>query len=269
VWDGGGFWIRDDDRSQQSPISVLSDDLQSFSFTFKSSYPLMGDKGIATGVDGDLSYSPTNGIGERRRSSIGEVRVDLANRWLYLQSEAVNVSAGIPKVTSKIILRGDQAKLYARTKLDLDNYDQCWMVNTTKLPAPLGKKQPNPFQYSDHAGECEGYSEGDADCKERRVSWLDGKKRLEFYIDQADRLLGMVLDDTETDVAAGITIQQFSTEPSDPEWFEPTTDWKCKDLKYLPDADHIADWSLISAFFPVEPAKQEPVPQESRRLFEV
>lgn len=253
-WDEGYPWIRetDDPGSSPVPVSVLSEDLQTFSFSFKSAYPLAGSAGLQTDADGGTSYSPTSEVGETKRKSHGEMRVDLASRRLYLSSSASDVSTGIPHVSSKIIVRGDQAKVYARTKLeygkDGQEYDQCWMVNTTELPLPSGGRQPNPFQYSESAGGCEG-----SNCKETRVSWLDDSKRLEFFIDSAGRLVGMVLDDTERDVAAGITISDFSTRASSPEWFDPTAaDWKCKDLKYLPGADHIAEWDLIRAFFPLD-----------------
>ncbi|CAK0846996.1 unnamed protein product [Prorocentrum cordatum] len=202
-----------------------------------------------------------------KRHSTGEMRVDLTARRLYLSSTASDVSTGIPQVSSKIIIRGDQAKIYAQTKLeygkDEEGYDQCWMVNTTELPVPSGGKQPNPFQYSESAGECEG------NCRESRVgSWLDDSKRLEFFIDDVGRLTGMVLDDTGRDVAAGITISDFSTRASGEEWFDPTAaGWKCKDLKYLPGADHIGEWDLIRAFFPLDLPLGEG--EEGRRLFAV
>jgi len=277
VWTAGYAWTRNTDDSGSSAevtTSVLSEDLQTFSFSFQSAYPLAGDKGLQQGEDGGMSYSPTSDIGETRRSSHGELKVDLAQRLLYLSSKAADVSTGIPRVLSKIILRGDQAKLYARTKLEPEEYDQCWMVNTTQLPLPLGKRQPNPFQYSDHAGDCKSLPTGGGmNCKERRVSWLDDSKRLEFFIDDVGRLLGMVLDDVQLDVAAGITIRDFSTQPLSPEWFEPTADWKCKDLKYLPDVDRIVEWDLIRAFFPIEapvPAVDDKAAQDdARRLFAV
>jgi hypothetical protein len=268
-WDEGYPWIREtsDPGSSSVPVSVLSEDLQTFSFSFKSAYPLAGAAGLQTDADGGTSYSPTRDVGETKRKSHGEMRVDLASRRLYLSSSAKDVSTGIPHVSSKIIIRGDQAKVYARTKLeygkDGQEYDQCWMVNTTELPLPSGGRQPNPFQYSESAGGCEGGS-----CTETRVSWLDDLKRLEFFIDNAGRLVGMVLDDTERDVATGITISDFSTRASSPEWFDPTAaDWKCKDLKYLPGADHIAEWDLIRAFFPLDLPIADS--EERRRLFAV
>merc|ERR1712032_1244035 len=51
-----------DSKSESVPVSVLSEDLQAFSFSFKSVYPLGGDKGMKP-ADGELTYSPTSNAG--------------------------------------------------------------------------------------------------------------------------------------------------------------------------------------------------------------
>merc|ERR1719436_692408 len=104
---------------------------------------------------GAMNTPPAGGFGAfRRHRGGGELRVDLAKRRLYLRSEAKNVSAGIPQVESRVIFRGDRGRLYARTKMDSDDFEQCWSVRTVEaVPAPKGGVQPNPFARGRLAGK--------------------------------------------------------------------------------------------------------------------
>merc|ERR1712151_1340298 len=74
----------------------------------------------------------------------GELYVDLDERRLFLYSEALNISAGVPHVTSRITFRGDQGRLYIRSQIDDADYDTCWSVRL--MDASASKlSQKNPF----------------------------------------------------------------------------------------------------------------------------
>lgn len=203
--------------------------------------------------------------------------MDLAKRRLYLRSEATNVSAGIPRVESRVIFRGDRGRLYARTKMDDEGFEQCWSVRTVEaVPEPHGGVQPNPFSRGQLAGKGFSVPGAAGERAEKYVFYLNQRKRVELFVDEQLKLAAMNLDDLNRDVSAGILVRDWSTAPIDVGWFEPSNDWKCEDLQFLEYAEYIAEWDLIRVFFPVEPVPlaapapaQAPAPKASRRLVEV
>lgn len=101
---------------------------------------------------------------------------------------------------------------------------------------------------------------------DKYVFYLNQRKRVELFVDQEMALAAMNLDDLGRDVSAGIVVHDWSTEPIDDGWFEPSNDWKFEDLQFLEFAQHIAEWDLIRVFFPVEPMLAS---KEARRLLSV
>jgi len=251
------------------PVNIFGPELRTFAFSFSSTYPSQGGQ---RGAGGGLSPGPSAGLSMRKHGS-GELRVDLSNRRLYLRSEATNVSAGIPRVESRVIFRGDRGRLYARTKIDSEDFEQCWSVKTTEaISQPQGGAQPNPFSHGKLAGKgfsVPGAAGGRAD---KYVFYLNQRKRVELFVDEQLALAGMKLDDLNRDVSAGILVHDWSTAPIDDGWFEPDNDWRCEDLQFLEYAEYIAEWDLIRVFFPVQPVPltlAPEVPNTQRRLVEV
>jgi len=239
----------------QAQVDLFGPELQNFAFSFSSTYPLQG-----RAAGGNSALRPQN------RGS-GELRVDLAKRRLYLRSEAKNVSAGIPQVESRVIFRGDRGRLYARTKMDAEDFEQCWSVRTVEaVPAPIGGAQPNPFARGTLAGRGFSLPGGEGKHAAKYSFYLNQKKRVELFVDDSNVLAAMNLDDLDRDLSAGIIIDKWSTAPIDDGWFEPSADWKCEDLQFLEYAEQIAEWDLIRVFFPVEPV---PLNEEGRRLLRV
>jgi len=251
------------------PVNIFGPELRTFAFSFSSTYPSQGRRG---GGHTGVAYGSSAGLRTRNHGS-GELRVDLANRRLYLRSEATNVSAGIPRVESRVIFRGDRGRLYARTKMDDEGFEQCWSVRTVEaVPPPHGGVQPNPFSRGQLAGK--GFSVPGAtdERAEKYVFYLNQRKRVELFVDDRLALAAMNLDDLNRDVSAGILVRDWSTAPIDDGWFEPSNDWKCEDLQFLEYAEYIAEWDLIRVFFPVEPvpaSMPDKAPETNRRLFEI
>lgn len=230
------------------PVNIFGPELRSFAFSFASTYPSQG-RSRSSGVAYGSSSSPRT-----RNHGSGELRVDLANRRLYLRSEAINVSAGIPRVESRVIFRGDRGRLYARTKMENEGMEQCWSVRTVEaVPPPHGGVQPNPFSRGQLAGKGFSVPGAAGEQAEKYVFYLNQRKRVELFVDEQLALAAMNLDDLNRDVSAGILVRDWSTAPIDVGWFEPSDDWKCEDLQFLEYAEHIAEWDLIRVFFPVEP----------------
>merc|ERR1719362_1453034 len=103
-----------------APVSIFSPNLKAFAFSFASSRKSLGP-GART-----ATQHPDEGPPGR-----GELRVDLARQQLYLRSEG-NFSRGLPQVESRVILRGDRGRLYARTRIESQDFEQCWSVRTTE-----------------------------------------------------------------------------------------------------------------------------------------
>jgi len=250
-------------------VNLFRPELRTFAFSFTSTFPLQSHSGSGRST----AYSASAGVGARRNRGRGELRVDLAKRRLYLRSEAKNVSAGIPEVESRVIFRGDRGRLYARTKIHTDGFEQCWSVRTVEaVPAPRGGSQPNPFMRGKYAGR--GFSvPGSTDKQAHKyVFHLNQRKRVTLFVDEDETLPSLVamnLDDLGRDVTAGILIHDWSTDPIDDGWFEPSNDWKCEDLQFLEYAEHIAEWDLVRVFFPVEPVPPPAETEAPRRLLEV
>jgi len=231
------------------PVNIFGEDLQTFAFSFTSTFPSQGHPGAL------VAYGAPVGL-RTRNHGFGEMRVDLAKRRLYLRSEAANVSAGIPRVESRVIFRGDRGRLYARTKMDDFDFETCWSVGTVEaVPVPRGGMQPNPFRRAKLAGK--GFNvparEGLTQLTDKYVFFLNQRKRVELFVDSEHSLAAMRLDDLSRDVSAGIQVHDWTTDPIDDGWFEPSNDWKCEDLQFLEYAEYIAEWDIIRVFFPVEP----------------
>jgi len=225
-------------------VSIFGPELQMFGFAFVSRLPsrTSGAAGTPRATAADRAAV---------HSGSGELRVDLTKQRLYMRSQAENVSAGIRHVESRVIFRGDRGRLYARTKVDSEDFEQCWSVRTVEaVPPPDGGVLPNPFS----RGKLAGRSVHGGKEAERYSFYLDPQKRVELTIDKQLGLTAMSLDDSSRRLSVGIDVQGWSTAPIDDGWFEPSNDWRCEDLQFLEYAEQIAEWDLIRVFFPVESA---------------
>merc|ERR1719183_1177103 len=113
VWPAG----RPKHRPQRPLVDMFSPDLEAVSFSFYSRYP---QKGANVG----------------KAHGVGDVRVDFKNRKLFMQSEARNLSSGIPEVTSQIVYLDDNTGGHASLAKPLlmlythitDYQTMCWSV---------------------------------------------------------------------------------------------------------------------------------------------
>jgi len=231
------------------PADIFGPELRAFSFSFSSTFPVQGhpiDSGMSVGGLGQAA-------GAHRNHGAGEVRVDLARRRLFLRSEASDVSAGLPQVESRVIFRGDLERLYARTRVPADGFDQCWSVRTVEaVPAPRGGSQSNPFARGRLVGKNFSVPGAPNKVANKYAFSLNPRKRAEIFVDSLSQLRAINLDDLHNDRTAGIIVHDWTTQQIDDAWFDPSDEWKCKDLQFLHYAEHIADWDLIRFFFPVE-----------------
>merc|ERR1740129_189853 len=229
--------------SKPTTVDMFGPDLKAFSFSFKSTYPLqptLPEPGSAQGLDVELSG---------RHIGIGEVRVDLEKRRLYMESEAKNISRGIPHVKSRIIFRGDRGRLYAHTKIE--DFEQCWSVRTSEaVPRPPAGTVINPFQAAQHVGD--GYSSQDGTTSSKHALFLDAKKRVEDFVDETTALSAIKVDDLRQDVSVGVTVFDWVTAPVEDHYFEPAEDWNCADLRFLDYAETLGHLDLLRVFFPHE-----------------
>jgi len=230
------------------PVDIFGPELRTFSFTFSSIFPVQGYKAKAAG----LGLAPTAGA-QHRNHGAGEVRVDLARRRLFLRSEASDVSAGLPQVESRVIFRGDLERLYARTRVPADGFDQCWSVRTVEaVPAPRGGSQSNPFARAELVAWNMSVPGATNKIANKYAFSLSYNKRVEIFIDSLSQLTAIKVDHLHNDHTAGIMVHDWSTQPIEDAWFDPSDEWKCEDLQFLHYAEHIANWDLIRFFFPVE-----------------
>lgn len=241
-------------------IDIFGPDLRTFSFSFTSTYPLQGlglsaPTGAAPGVLGTTA----------RHRGTGEVRVDLTSRKLFLQSRAVNVSAGVPEVESRVIFRGDRGRLYAYTRIGKD-FEQCWNVNTGEaVPSPTEDgTQPNPFARAKATAESFSVPGRDGEPATKHVFYLTQTKRVQLFVGSGYEMVAINMDDLQRDISTGILVHDWSTAPGSDGWFETGEDWNCEEVQFLEAAQHLADWDLIRVFFPVD---ARPVPP--RRLLTV
>jgi len=240
-------WQNDDIRS---PL------LKSFTFSFSSTYPLQGEP---PGEGSSGIYGRTM---KTKKSGMGEVRVDLENRLLYMRSEAKNLSDAIGMMESKVIYRADQGRLWARTKImGAEEFQQCWQISTAEiLPVPPRGLALNPFLRGKHAGN--GFSvPGNLAhahaLADKFVFFISTDRRVELYVDDQKALAYISVDHLDHDVSAGVKVHDWSTAPIDQEWFKPGADWGCQDVQLDHYSEMLADWDLIQIFLPTEPDEWE------------
>eukprot|EP00811_Abedinium_folium_P014678 NODE_23666_length_656_cov_4.155009.p1 GENE.NODE_23666_length_656_cov_4.155009~~NODE_23666_length_656_cov_4.155009.p1 ORF type:complete len:194 (+),score=65.24 NODE_23666_length_656_cov_4.155009:3-584(+) len=170
-----------------------------------------------------------------------------------MRSEALNVSAGIPLVESRVIFRGISGRLYAHTKMD--GFEHCWAVDTTSaLPFNVnnaGGVARNPFTRMKFAGD--GFSvPGGGGSASKYVLYIGVRKRIELFAEKS-RLLAINADDLEDDATSGILVRDYSTAEIDASWFEPGHDWHCEEAAGAGGyAVPLADWDLLQVFFPYD-----------------
>ncbi|CAK9019661.1 unnamed protein product [Durusdinium trenchii] len=221
---------------------VMSPLLKTFGFTFESTHPL---KGYPEGYGGGLKF--TGEVWRHRHHGHGEIRVDLEHRRLYLRSETKEFSSGIPEVVSEIIYRGDRNQLWARSLLD--NYEQCWQIDTSQaLPNQQGAAT-NPFSRGKLSGHGAVPGSGSRTAQ-KYTFFIAPEKRVDVFVDEDHTLAYLELTDLNRDVATGVHANSWITAPLSEELFEVGEDWQCE--QELPDRylDQLATWDLIQVFLP-------------------
>lgn len=245
-----------------APVSIFSPNLKAFSFSFASSR-----KSAGNGAQTMPQQHPDGGR--------GELRVDLASQQLYLRSEG-NFSRGLPQVESRVILRGDRGRLYARTRIESQDFEQCWSVRTTEGPPQdgLNSVRPNPFLRAKLSGSMimpptsgSKYTQpaGDPQVKMQKfIIRLSNTKHAEMIVRDGMELAGIKFEDVSRQTSSQVAVYNWSTAPLDSGWFEPSNEWKCQDLQFLESSDQLEAWDLLRVFFPPPEAVER-----GRRLFEI
>jgi len=229
------------------PVDIFGPQLRTFSFSYSSTFPVQGHP-----VDSGMSAAGLGQAPTHRNHGAGEVRVDLARRRMFLRSEARDISPGLPQVESRVIFRGDLGRLYARTTVGADGFDQCWSVRTAEaVPPPRGGSQPNPFTRGRLVGQNLAVPGATNKVANKYSFSLNERKRAEIYVDGSSELRAINVDDLHNDRTASVLVHDWSTQKIDDAWFDPSEEWKCEELQFLHYADFIADWDLIQFFFPV------------------
>jgi len=250
------------------PVNMFSPELSSFRFTFTSTFPLQGASHSARGKAGPAEPAP-------RHHSKGEVRVDLAARKLYIRSKAYNISYSMPEVDTRIVYRGDRGVMYSYVRIDggvHGDFEECWDISTAEAfpPPPGGSRAVNPFQGAQRAEGRYSVLGHDSENVQKHVLYLGQAKRMQLFVSEmSGKLLAINADDLRRRVSLGITVEDWSTAPAEPSWFEPVAEWRCESSKSVRDLVHLAHWDLLRVFFPQGPAPAARREQEDRRLFEV
>mmetsp|Transcript_63054 Transcript_63054/g.119983 ORF Transcript_63054/g.119983 Transcript_63054/m.119983 type:complete len:1307 (+) Transcript_63054:122-4042(+) len=230
----------------ETAVNLFSPNLESFSFSFSSVFPLQAAEAISADRGGEAEKG--------RRHGVGELRVDFKKQLLFLRSEAFNVSRGIPYVESRVIYRGDLGQLRVITTIE-PNYLKCWSVRSPVLDSARGKPQPNPFERAKLAGK--GFSVPSADPlhtdpvkADKYVLHVNPSKRADLFVDEQSRLIAMYLNDLQRDATAGVMVQNWDTEPLDMKLFA-FEDEECEGVPYPTGLGGVlAQWDLLSVFFP-------------------
>eukprot|EP00928_Gymnodinium_smaydae_P007655 TRINITY_DN12741_c1_g3_i1.p1 TRINITY_DN12741_c1_g3~~TRINITY_DN12741_c1_g3_i1.p1 ORF type:complete len:1126 (-),score=259.33 TRINITY_DN12741_c1_g3_i1:25-3402(-) len=233
-------------------VDVMSPELRSFSFSFRSTYPLQG---VAAGSGSVFSTASQQGggvgNGPHWHRGVGTMTVDLASRRFFLQSEAVNVSAGIPHAKSQVVFRGDRQRLYSRSRIPSQGFDQCWSVSTAEeLPPPPGGVQPNPFVRA-RESEAGTMMVLGRPAKKYTIDLLDHRRAV-LYVDAEKRsLVAINLDDLKRDVSTGVIVKDWSTSRAQIGTFDLGEDWVCDDLQARDSMQSLASWDMMQVFFPL------------------
>jgi len=241
---------------------IFAPELEAFSFSYTSTRSVSAKAGafVSGKVKAEEAALRPEELRANKQAGEGELRVDLVGRRLYLRSEAHNLSSGLPLVESRVIYRGDRGRLYARTRIASQDFEQCWTVRTAEFtPASDGEvpPSPNPFVGGRLLGR--GFSAPGAgpqdEPAEKYVLWLEQKKLVELFVRGKTTLAAIGFVDQGSLRSSRIAVKDWSTAPIDSGWFEPSNDWKCSDLQFLESAAQLAGWDFLRFFLPpVEPA---------------
>jgi len=228
-----------------APLHFLSPHLQTISFTFMSTY----FESIAP-----LHHSPRMrnvGISHHGR---GELRADLAGRHLYLRSVAENISRGIPQLESEVYWSAEAKRIYARTKLEAEGYEQCWSVSVESPQELMAGETRNPFlRFIQYGKGKEVRDSGHSNGLERYILYLDPFTIAELFTDASSALSAIHfkdLKDPEHASSVGIMISEWSTQPVARGPLEPGSGWSCLDVEQLEGGHDILAWDIIRLLFP-------------------
>jgi len=225
-------------------VGVFSEDLRTFSFSFT------------------FNHGPSDENSKRKpNKGTGELKVDLARRSLFLHSEG-NSSSSLPFMKSHVIYRGDRGRLYTRTVIPSQDFEQCWSVKVATLPTT----RPNPFltNYQSMHDSRNSFYRGIPD---KIITFgLSPKKRVDMAVRNSTSLVNMWVADDERLETSLVEVHNWSTAPIDVAWFDPSEEWKCQDLQILESAEQLGTWDLLRVFFPL--SDKEAVAAHGRRLVE-
>jgi len=235
------------DRLQPRPpvVGIFSEELRTFSFSFTFNH-------------GSRDES------SKHNKGTGELKVDLARHSLFLRSKG-NSSSSLPFMESQVIYRGDRGRLYTRTVIPSQDFEQCWSVRVTTLPLQDNgdSARPNPFLTNMHDSRTSVH-QGVTD---KIISFgLGPKKKVEMVVRNNTSLASMWVADDERWESSLVEVHKWSTAPIDAAWFDPSEEWKCQDLQILESAEQLGNWDLLRVFFPL--SDKEVAAARSRRLVE-
>lgn len=242
-------------------VSIFDPDLKSFAFTYTSHFPLQAVGAAHPGVGQEPDTPPS----AERKSGSGELRVDLHNRRMYYRGTAVNVSAGLPDVESRVIFRGDRDRMYVYTKVG--DFEQCWALNSAvAVPRPVGGQQSNPFRQGKKADERVWVPGEKGALSDKYAFTLEGlQKRVQLLVSGDSALTAVNVDDLENGVSVGVLVHDWNTAPIQESVFEPNSDFHCDEPVFDEEAERLAEWDLIRIFFPGAVSVEE----QQRRLVSV
>lgn len=278
LWSGGGAGA--DSVPRPSP-GIFSDELTSFTFSFSSVCHFRGDEPASSpGCDG-------------RDSDIGngDFRVDLTKRRLHLSSRLSDVSSGIARARSEIIVRDDSGQMYAMTRLEEkapasahsglataeSSMPYCWSTGTGKRwPAAIldGTANPppagNPFRgaklvqrnVSPPTGgvDMDAYHPPVCDLYDLEIS---PTRHISLFVKDGWELMGLIMhDDLRNEVQVSVSIVGWSSKEVPAEWFEPTR-WNCKE-NAIDNDRRLDEWGLLRVFLPHTAPPYGTVPDVTR-----
>jgi len=228
-----------------APLGLMSPELTTISFSFTSTH--MQD------IE-QLKHNPQmSQIGARHKGR-GELRADLAGRHLYVRSIAENISRGIPQVESEVYWSAEQGKLFTRTRLEQEDYEQCWSVSVDAPPEPPEGQSRNPFLHFISKGL--GKEVRDTSTRsgmDRYIIYLDPWTIAELFTDSSSALSAIHFKDFKDPRRAssvGVTVSEWSTEPVARGPLEPGSGWACEDVAKLDGGHSVLAWDIIRLLFP-------------------
>lgn len=201
-----------------------------------------------------MSFSFSSQFDGKPGNSHGQLRVDLGKRQLYLNSTAWNVSAGIPRLDSQLVLDMDRGRLIAKTRSS--SFEQCYSVNIQEVvpPAAQGGARQNPFSRAKLVTRT--VEPGQSEVAQFEYP-LSRSKTVRLFT-AGRTLVALNIIDTELGGTDSVLVgEDYSTGPIATSWFDVDRLAKtCGNLHHLEGMVEVARLDLVKVFFPAA----EPTP---------